>query len=719
MFKKFFFAFALFQLAAVSIFAQQPSSTPPVDEDDVVKITTKLVQLDAVVTDEKGNQVTDLKAEDFEIMQDGKAQPITNFSYVNTTLPKTVAPVKLEKKDKNAILPPPASPGFGATRGRLITFVVDNCTASSESIYAMRESLTKYVRQQMQPGDLVAIYQTIGKASLLQQFTSDREQLLRLVNKIAWYPGGGCATAGGPAFEPARNDFLSETAKEVNDAVQDADRDVQSISVISVLDYIVRRLELIKGRKVVFLLSDGIALRTRTGNGTRGGSEVSNLRTLRTESILRDLTDAANRAAVVFNTIDTRGLTNTDVIEGVDDVQAINSIPTAGADDVTTRRRNLLFDTQEGLNFLANETGGTFFKNQNKLEVPIARALNLEKGFYLLAYQPDDTETFKGKNFNEIEIRVKRPGLKVVSRAGFLGRVDEKRNPNKRGGDSELYEAITAPLPRTDLNLRMTAFFGNTSAKGSFVRSLVHLDGKDITFTDDVNGSKKVTLDVSAVTLDEKNEVVDDFNRTHSVMIPAAAFQLIKQNGLVYSVDVPVKKEGTYSFRVAVRDVKSKTLGTVSQVVEVPNLKKDKIFLSGLTVSQVDTNGKFIVPAEVKTENAITATPTASVPAIRRFRRGMVMAYSYTLYNAAVDKATNQPKLTAQVNLYRDGQLVIQGQPQPSQLEKQNDMTRIGDYGYMRLSPNILPGEYALQVIVKDLLTNQTVSQWIDFQVTQ
>lgn len=699
--KKFSFALVICLLTTISIFAQQTNPTPP-DEDDVVKITTKLVQLDAVVTDEKGNQVTDLTAADFEVWQDGKPQKITNFSYVNTVASSS-APVKIEKKDKNAVLPPP--PAGRAPGGRLITFVVDNCTASGSGINAAREALNKFVREQMLAGDMVAIYQTTGGSSLLQQFTSDREQLLRLVRKIVWYPNRGCLTAGGPVFAPVRDDVLTETEREIKEAAEDASRDIQSVSVINVLNYIVRGLGRVGGRKVVFLLSDGIPLRTRSDKSLGTHS-------VRTEAALRGLTDAANRAAVVFNTIDTRGLLNTDAIEAVDEVSS------GSTDKVAAERRSLLLGMQDGLNFLARETGGTFSKNQNFLDVPIGRALNLEKGYYLLAYAPDD-ETFKGKNFNQVSIKVSRPGLKVVSRAGFLGRVDEKQNVSRKTGDSELYEAVVAPLPRTGMNLRLTAFFGNTPAKGNFVRSLVHVDGKDITFADDANGSKKVALDVFAVTLDEKNDVVDEFNHTHKVLIPAQAVELIRQNGLVYSVDVPVKKEGTYNFRLAVRDAGSKMLGSASQIIQVPALKKDKLFLSGLTVSRVDADGKFIVPAEVKPENAIAAALNTSVPAIRQFQRGMILAYSYTLYNAALDKAANQPKLTVQVNLYRDGQLVTQGQPQASQLEKQDDMTRIADYGYMRLSPNMQPGDYALQIIVRDLLTNQTVSQWVDFQVTQ
>ncbi len=68
-------------------FAQKPApqktETPEQDDSDIVRITTNLVQLDVVVTDSKGNQVTDLKSENFEMFEDGRPQQITNFSFVS------------------------------------------------------------------------------------------------------------------------------------------------------------------------------------------------------------------------------------------------------------------------------------------------------------------------------------------------------------------------------------------------------------------------------------------------------------------------------------------------------------------------------------------------------------------------------------------------------------------------------------------------------------
>ncbi|HYP51326.1 MAG TPA: VWA domain-containing protein [Pyrinomonadaceae bacterium] len=716
-----FFA-ALFFSCFLTISAQNTPPNNQTPEQDVVRITTNLVQVDAVVTDKDGNQVTNLTAADFELLQDGKPQKITNFSYVNTAAPNQPTVASSGRDNKNAVQTPPVRVR-PQNAGRLITFIVDdgNCTASHLGMVASQEALVKFVNEQMLPNDLVAIYRTRAGTSVFQQYTSDKEQLLRVARKIRWYPPtGSCASSSGDFYEAAKSNTVSKITSEgiksaqvespedrrIRESGEDFTRNNQVVGTIGVLRYVVNGLQKVGGRKVVFLLSDGIPFRARNGQ------------MLSALDALRDLTDQANRSAVVFNTIDVRGIFNSSNIEARDEVSTIGENDVNASDRVIASRSAEDFNRQDGLSVLAHETGGRLYRNSNALDVPVRRALSLEKGYYLVAYEPDD-ETFKGKKFHNIEIRVKRPELRVLSRTGFIGKTETETRAKPRSGDSELYEAIIAPLPRAGLNLQLTAFFGNTPTEGNFVRALVHLDGNEITFVDDANNFKKAVFDVVGVTLDEKNEVVDEFTRTHTFKIDAAAIPLIKRNGLIYTTDVPVKKAGTYNFRVAVRDAANRMLGTAGQVIQVPDLKKNKLFLSGLTVAQVDQNGKFAAPSAVKPENALSVTASTAVPAIRRFAHGAIMAYSYTLYNAQTDKTTNQPKLLVQVNLFRDGKIISEGQPKPAELEKQTDWSRINDYGYLRLNQNITPGDYALQIIVKDLQTNQTATQLIDFEVTQ
>ena len=110
---------------------------PPNDRDDVVKITTNLVQIDAIVTKD-GKPVPNLKAEDFEIYEDGHKQTITSFAYIsNVGTPPSAAP---DNKGAGTPAAPgaPASPIKRDVPRRTIAIVVDDLGLSAESMGQVR-----------------------------------------------------------------------------------------------------------------------------------------------------------------------------------------------------------------------------------------------------------------------------------------------------------------------------------------------------------------------------------------------------------------------------------------------------------------------------------------------------------------------------------------------------------------------------------------------------
>src|SRR5229473_7615852 len=126
----------------------QKTATP---QDDVVRITTNLVQIDAVVTDKNGKQVTDLQPGDFDIRVDGKPQKITNFSYVSVAdKTMTVSNVQKSAAAKNA----PAIPARQLSRKqarRLMAIVVDDLELSFTSMSGVIPALKKIIESQVQP----------------------------------------------------------------------------------------------------------------------------------------------------------------------------------------------------------------------------------------------------------------------------------------------------------------------------------------------------------------------------------------------------------------------------------------------------------------------------------------------------------------------------------------------------------------------------------------
>src|SRR5258707_14527336 len=84
---------------------QQPARS---SDDDVVKITTNLVQVDAVITDKSGKIVNDLRADEVQISEDGHTQKVTHFSFVSSEPAAVPIAKKATPPDKNAAPVPPA-----------------------------------------------------------------------------------------------------------------------------------------------------------------------------------------------------------------------------------------------------------------------------------------------------------------------------------------------------------------------------------------------------------------------------------------------------------------------------------------------------------------------------------------------------------------------------------------------------------------------------------
>jgi VWFA-related protein len=151
------------------------------------------------VTDKNGKIITDLKPEDFEIYENGERQTITNFSFVagSEIVQTPVAPKT--KEEKNSVpLPPSVSLRPEQVR-RTIALVVDDLGLSFESVYQVRRALRKFVDEQMQPNDLVAIIRTGGGMGALQQFTSNKQQLYAAIEAVKWNSLG---RGGISAFAP-------------------------------------------------------------------------------------------------------------------------------------------------------------------------------------------------------------------------------------------------------------------------------------------------------------------------------------------------------------------------------------------------------------------------------------------------------------------------------------------------------------------------------------
>lgn len=692
----------------------QQSATPNENEDDLVRITTNLVQIDVVVTDGKGNQVEDLTADDFEIQENGRSQKITNFSFVsNESLERLTNATPSNTKSTAPIGVRPAGQPL-----RTIAIVVDDLAMAFESANHTKRAIRRFIEEGMSPGDQVAIVRTSAGVGALQQFTSDKRQLFAATEHIRT----GHQTITGllqrcqastfaPSLDPAE---LTPTGSSANEF--DGFRE-QSLftGTLGAINFIVRGLGELPGRKALVLISDGLV--------TCPDEQVK-LGTL-FEERLRRIADLANRASVVVYSIDPRGLMALD--------SAANLGGTGNSSATAARLRNAtaaIFNSQDSFNPIVSSTGGFSIYNNNDITKALQRVVADQKGYYLIGYRPGD-ETFDTKKgtprFNNLKVKLKRPGLTVRTRSGFYGFAEAKGRPARRTRYEQLLGALTSPFSSGSIDVRLTSLFGN-EVSGSFMLSMLHIDPAALTFTAQPDGWQQAVMDVLAIVFDADGQVVEEVNKTQTIRARGNTFQRLMKSGLVYSLSVPVKKAGGYQLRIAVRDATSERVGSASQFIEVPDIGKHRLALSGITVRESKLPGEAgssvdkpaVQPASDNNAREETYSEPQAGPARRRFHQQSVLDYDYVIYNATAGAVP--PQLKTQVTVSRNGQQVLAGDLKSFEIGDQPDLARLKAAGRLLLGEALPPGEYILQITVVDGRAKgqySTTTQWIDFEIVK
>ncbi|MGH9801789.1 MAG: VWA domain-containing protein, partial [Blastocatellia bacterium] len=640
--------FALLTLAACWLSpaqsAQQPAQNPPTqaqqqNQDSVVRITTQLVQVDAVVVDKKGNHVEDLTADDFELFVDGKKQDLTHFKH------NSLPPVKRELPPVKKSDAPPAPANMptkqielGEVR-RTIAFIVDDLGLGFTSTERVRETLRQFLDRQMQPGDLVAIIRTGRGLGMLEQFTSDKRILYSAIEKLMWNPLSRDMT---PSFGSESSLGESEESLEAASTQQSIDDGISSFrdtlfatGTLGAINFVVNGLRPLPGRKSVILLSDGFRIFPPSKNANDPDAVAQSEMV---QQALKQLVEMANRSSVVIYSMDAKGLLP--LVPGGE----TGGRPTGDSYAQATQ------DNQEALEgpvSLAAQTGGFATFNNNDLNIGIQEALYDQQSYYLVGFDPDD-EKFDRK-LHKIKVTVKRPGMRVRARQGFYGINDDESREVEKTRGQQIFGAMLSPLGVRDLSLKMTPYYFNSDKEGSLVRTLFHIESAKLNFKDTPDGKKAIKLDLAAFAFDDKGTAIDLSAKHVALTFDEAQYKQVMAEGLTYRADFPIKKPGAYQFRAVLRDAESGRLGTASEFINVPDLSKNRLAMSGLVLTIPKTEGEKEASADLRT-----------TPYVRSFAKSGWIKYGSAIYNVVTDKKTGQPQLTVQAEIYRDGKLLKQ-----------------------------------------------------------
>jgi VWFA-related protein len=732
----------------------------------LLRLETELVQIDAVVHDSKGNLVRDLKREDFELFEDGKPQQITHFAvgtasrsavWVGTAPPKTA---------KSAAA---SSTSVETSIGRYLVLAVDDVNLAPENLLLAKRVLLRFIEQQMISGDQVAVVTTSGSIGLFQQFTTERAVLQRAINRLGVHqrtgaspfdnpyisdyqaelidmgdpdalelaiqeilrqeppppsPTGGAQQAAGRAGGVGAGAQTGPAASARSRAAARAQSQARSIvaqnantvsATLSTLEGIVRTLRELAGRKILVLLSDGFFM---------GGSRFSK------HYDLRRVTDAATRAGVVIYSIDARGLIAT---SGEGDASQPSSAR-AGVPELPGVRGRIEHSAieakRDGLNALARDTGGFLVFNTNDLNLGMKRVMEDNETYYVLAYEP--STSYRDGRFRQIEVRVKgQPNLTARTRKGYFApnekeviaqkaaEKSKEKSPEKAAREaqaakeSQFRAGIGSLFPLRGIPMALAADYVDSAEFGPVAVINSHINASGLNF-EQVNGQYRTTLELVGLIFDEKGKVAGNFNERLNVSLKQASYEQAIKNGFNYRRIAPLKP-GFYQVRLAIREEGTAQLGSAAQWVEVSDLSKKQLTLSGVFLSAAKEDlGESLTPVS-KPGESVTPYQPSPAKASRRFKRDSSMDFLLMAYNAKVDDK-GSTDLVVQSQVFAGSKLIYASPLSKIETAGGQD-ARHAPYAARLSLAAFEPGEYELRLLVIDRTAKTTANRRVNFTV--
>ena len=710
----------LFQLGGVKGFGQQrnrDTAQPEQQEqdEDVIRISTDLVQMGVSVLDRQGRFVEGLKQEDFELKVDGRTVEVGFFERVATgavvaeAQPATVRGDSRPKEKETA--KDAATP---IDRGRVISFFVDDMHIAPDSLKRARDTIIRYIDREMGQNDLVAITSSSGQIGFLQQYTDNKDVLKMAVARLS-YRNHGARDLEQPVMTESQallidqgdkdvlGYFVQQTIKQTHvspqivvDMVKRRSRILLQQSAglskitLSTLETLARRSAVLPGRKLIFFISDGFPLNTNYSD---------------TVDRIRSIADASMRSGVVIYTMDARGLV-TDMMDATIEVP----FDPSGRLVRAMRLENIV--GEDVLNALAADTGGRFIHNTNALGPALTKALTETSAYYLLAWRPN--EEGGGKKFRRIELRIKnRPELTVRVQRGYFETTPEVKQKEQTSAKAAtpadpLRQAINSLFPKRELPTRLALSYMDTPAEGSALVASMKVEADALKF-EQQGGKIAAAVEIAGTVFDAQGKALDSF-RQRLTVTPASAASGARTPDIIYNYRTTLKP-GLYQVRVAALDRASGQTGSVAEWVEIPDLSKQRLAMSSLIVGERKPSA---ADAEQKVDALVEGVP---VSVDHRFERSSNLRFLVYIYNAAraIAAANVQPDVALQVQIFRDGQPVII-MPQRKLSTESQDPTHLAYAAEISLQ-EMRAGQYVLQVTATDRIAKASASQRVRFEI--
>jgi len=609
-------------------------ATPLAQQRPAFRTTRELVSVDVVVRDKNGNVVRGLTQADFEVREDGRPQQLDTFTFqeiserpaavaagatellggVEAKMTAAAAGVRSTERESSA--PAPMTSEALAGR-RLIVLLFDVSSMQPDDVQRAVDSARKYVSEQMNAADLVAVATVASSLDVLTDFSGERERVDAALGRLAYTEG--TATTAAAASTTATDEAAAAAEDTTEAEVSDLDMFNNDVR-LRALRTLAETLAPIEQKKAIVYFSAGMQ---------RSGQD--NL------VELRAAVNASVRAHVAIYPIDVRGLQA--VVPGGDARQASGRGQDMFSGRGMAQQMSQLNSSQDTLVSLAGETGGRAFTDTNDFGEAFTRVQRDMSAYYLLGYS--STNPTKDGRFRRVQVRVKRDGLHVEARPGYYAARDFAHTA--RGDrETQLEEQLWSEVSATDIPVLVTGGFFRLAADRYYVPITVAVPGSAVT---SAAGKDKATLDVLGVVRDEQGRPVGRMRQTMDLAAGAGAALESKQVLYQSGVTLP---PGRFALKVVVRENVNGAIGSFETGVVVPELKQAPVKVSSVILStQLQTQA-----ARGRTDNPLVRDGMQIVPNVTHVvGRDQKLFFYFEVYEPAV--AESMPDVRASLAFYR------------------------------------------------------------------
>lgn len=555
----------------------------------VLKVKTRLVIVDVVARDKKGQTVTDLRESDFRIKEDGKEQKISVFSFQQPIALEAAAPTQLDTLPPNVYR---NNPHFKANSA-LNVILLDGLNSTLLNQFYVRDEMVKFL-QKLPQGQPVAIYALGRKLRLLQDFTTDLTDLKRIIqdfkgesSHVLKSPTGtpevpmtlqGIAARLAQEFAPGFKQQIENFAQETGSDQMD-DRIHYTTAALTSL---ARMLAGYPGRKNLIWITESIPMHLFADNyqpviQMEGGQLVKRLpdgaseaRTRRTyDDQLALISNMFADAQVAVYPIDARGLVGSPLFDPSNNITG-RGMMGGLAMRAEGRQAEELFEAHGTMQDIAQKTGGKAFYNRNNIDGAVLGDMEDGSTYYTIGYYPDN-KNWDGR-FRKIQVSVNRPDVKVRYRLGYFA-MDRaaygKAHPEQR--DLDFSEALNPNAPiATALQFEVSVTPPSVQTQNKLVVRYA-IDPHQLYLETGPDGLHHGQVDCAARIFSAKDieHPVDTQASRMQAALKPEAFDKISRSFFPCQLAIELPP-GQYFLRLAVRDNLTGLLGSVNAQVSVP-----------------------------------------------------------------------------------------------------------------------------------------------------